>query len=200
MSISVNWATKVIFVPQNYLSLVSGSVYELDTNQFRLDLKALEASSEGMPFDDTHAHNTQVTVGGVTLARVVEIINGYTITFEDGQYAVNLVGSNSNIAENVNVNQVSIRPQNSAGLISVTSGSGVTEQDKLDIANRVWAETITGITTGDRLVALQAALDSANSTLTAVEVWNYIIDTGKSQTAGEKLKKISTKSQDLALG
>jgi len=53
---------------------------------------------------------------------------------------------------------------------------------------------------GDRFGALQTALDSANSTLTAVEVWNYIIDTGKSQTAGEKLKKISTKSQDLALG
>jgi len=55
------------------------------------------------------------------LARVVEIINDYTITFEDGQYAVNLVGANSNVADRVNVNQVSVRASNSAGLITNTA-------------------------------------------------------------------------------
>jgi hypothetical protein len=47
----------------------------------------------------------------------VVIVNGYTITYEDGQYAVNLVGANSNVADNVNVNQVSVRSANSAGLV-----------------------------------------------------------------------------------
>jgi len=93
-------------------------IRELNLNAFRLDLKDLEDDEEGMPFPDTHKHNTEVTVGGLTLARVIEIINGYTVTFEDGQYAVNLVGANSNVGDVINVNQVSVRSQNSAGLIS----------------------------------------------------------------------------------
>lgn len=71
--------------------------------------------------DYTHNHVAPVTVGGVELARVVEIINDYTITFEDGQYAVNIVGGNSNIGDNVNVNQVSVRSANSAGLVHNTA-------------------------------------------------------------------------------
>lgn len=124
MAISINWATKVISVPKADMTLIQASpteIRELDTNQFRLDLKALEAEigdTGGMPSDTTHTHNPPVTVGGVTLARVIEIINGYTVTFEDDQYAVNLVGSNNNIADVTNVNQVSIRSGNSAGLVT----------------------------------------------------------------------------------
>lgn len=142
MSISINWGTKVITIPQTYLTFVSGSTYKMDVNQFRLDLKDLEDSEEGMPFPDTHSHNTEVSIGGVTLAHVVEIINGYTITFEDGQYIIDLYGANHNLVAVANLNQVSLRSSNSAGLITVTSGSGVTEQDKLDIADRVWDEDV----------------------------------------------------------
>lgn len=140
MSVSVNWATKVIYVPQAYLTPLGGSNYELDIDQFRLDLKSLEDDPEGMPFLDTHRHNAEVVLGGMILASVVEIINGYTITFEDGIYAVSLVGANHNILDVVNLNSVSLRSSNSAGLQTVVSGSGVTEQDKLDIADRVWDE------------------------------------------------------------
>jgi len=115
--ISINWATKVIFVPQADLTNLGGNVYELNINTFRLTLKDLEDDEAGMPFLRTHNHNTEVTVGGTILARVIEIINGYTVTFENGQYAVNLVGANSNIADVTNVNQVSIRTQNSSGLV-----------------------------------------------------------------------------------
>lgn len=134
MALSVDWPTKVIFVPKADLTLVQSTPTEirsLDTNAFRLELKAIEAD-EGMPFLDTHQHNPPVSVGGVTLARVIEIINGYTVTFEDGQYAVNLVGSNNNIGDRVNVNQVSIRSANSAGLVTAQAieygeyGGGVT--------------------------------------------------------------------------
>jgi len=116
-------------VPQSYLTNLGGGIYELDLDQFRLDLKALEDDEEGMPFLDTHQHNTEVTLGGITLARVIEFINGYTVTFEDGQYAVNAVGANSNIADVMNVNQVSLRTFNSAGLIQVTSGSGLSQEE-----------------------------------------------------------------------
>lgn len=124
MAISIDYSTLVISVPQADLTLISGSLYEMDTDQFRLDLKALEANETGIVFDDTHTHNTEVTIGNLTLARVIEIINGYTITFEDLQYAVRLTGSNNNIDESTNINQVSIRSQNSAGLIRV-GNSGV---------------------------------------------------------------------------
>ena len=132
MPISIDWGTKVISVPQSYLTLISGTLYELDTEQFRLDLKALEDDETGMPFPDTHRHATEVTVAGVTYARTIEIINGYSITFEDGQYSVRLVGSNNNFfdVENgiLNQNQVQIISGNSAGLIVHTSGSGLSSE------------------------------------------------------------------------
>lgn len=150
MSLSIDWGTKVISVPQSYLTFLSGSTYEMDVNQFRLDLKDMEDSEEGIIFPDTHSHNTEVTVGGVTLAHVVEIINDYTVTFEDGQYAVNLYGANHNVVDVANLNQVSFRSSNSAGLITVVSGSGVTEQDKVDIADEVWTNT-TGVDVSDKI-------------------------------------------------
>lgn len=140
MAISVHWPTKVISIPQSYLTNLGGGVYELDTDELRLDLKDLEDSEQGMPYLDTHSHNSAVTLAGATYVQILEIINGYTITFEDGQYAVNLVGSNNNISEVTNVNQVSIRSNNSAGLIQVTSGSGVLPQDIVDIAEAVWED------------------------------------------------------------
>lgn len=134
MAITINWATKVITVPQADLTPLGGSVYELDLDWFRMQLKSLEDDAEGIVYLDTHRHNTIVSLAGITLARVIEIINGYTVTFQDGQYAVNAVGANSNIADVINLNQVSLRTFNSSGLVQITTGSGVTEQDKTDIA------------------------------------------------------------------
>lgn len=121
MAISITWATKEIFVPKNDMTLIQSSPTEirgLDLNFFRLELSALIAAEEGIVFLPTHNHIAPINVGGVTLARVVEIINGYTVTFEDGQYAVELQGANTNLADRVNVNQVSVRSNNSAGLVT----------------------------------------------------------------------------------
>lgn len=144
MAISINWGTKVISVPKSYLTLVSGSVYQLDVDQFRLDLKDLEDNEQGIPFLDTHKRNAPVTLAGATYAQTLEIVNGYTITFEDGQYAVNLVGANHNIAEVANVNQVSLRTFNSAGLIEVNTGGGGGGggPTAAQIATAVWDEPL----------------------------------------------------------
>ena len=128
MAISINWATKVINIPQDYLTDLGGGIFELNVNTFRLDLRDIEDNEDGIPFQYTHTHNTEVTLGGLTLSRVVEIIAPYTITFEDGQYAVTLVGANNNIADRTNVNQVSVRSSNSAGMVTVNSGSGLTAE------------------------------------------------------------------------
>ena len=124
MPISIDWDTRVISVPRSGLTLIQSTpteIREMDLNWFRLKLKDLEDDEDGIVNPDTHRHYPPVTVGGVELARVVEIINDYTVTFEDGQYAVNLVGANSNVADRVNVNQVSVRASNSAGLITNTA-------------------------------------------------------------------------------
>lgn len=119
MAITVDWPTKVISVPKADMTLVQPSpeIRELDVDVFRLTLKDLEDDEDGMPFLRTHNHNAPTTIGGVTLARVVEIVNGYTITFEDGQYAVRLVNANNNVSDVTNVNQVSVRSANSAGMV-----------------------------------------------------------------------------------
>lgn len=122
--IVVLWGSKVIFVPKFasvQIQTVPTEIRQLDLDVFRLALKGLEDSSDGMAFERTHKHNTTVSVGGAVLARVVEIINEYTVTFEDGPYAINLVGANSNVGDVVNVNQVSVRSANSAGLQDLNS-------------------------------------------------------------------------------
>ena len=134
MAVTIDWLTQVISVPLVDLTQISVSpdIYQLDVDTFRLALKAIEGSEEGAPFLDTHQHNTEVTVGGVTLARVVEIINGYTVTFENGTYRVNLIGANHNILDVLNYNSVQVASSNSAGLQTVTSGSGLdSAQDAL---------------------------------------------------------------------
>jgi hypothetical protein len=141
VTISVDWAAKIIMVPQADLTpVVSPDLYELNLDDLRLALKDLEDNEEGQVFPDTHRHTAPVTIGGVTLAMVVEIINGYTVTFENGMYGVNVIGGNSNLADVLNVNSVSIRTANSAGLVQVISGSGVTEADKDDIRDRILSD------------------------------------------------------------
>lgn len=139
MAVTIDYLTLVINVPRADMTLVQASpeIRQLNINDFRLELKDLEDDPDGMAFLRTHNHNPPVTVGGVTLSRVVEIINGYTITFEDGQYAVNLVGANSNIADVANVNQVSIRSANSAGLqdLSLILTSAYNDAVVVDLTN-----------------------------------------------------------------
>lgn len=136
--ITIAWGTTfIIDVPQSYLTLVSGTIYELDTDQFRLDLKDLEDDFDGMPFPKTHDHNTTYTIAGVTYARAIEILPPYSVEFEDGQYTVILKGSNNNIFDVENgilvQNQVQLVSTNSAGLVEVSTGADWTAGEKQDI-------------------------------------------------------------------
>lgn len=129
--ISIDWGARIIHVPKTFLQtvqLVPTEIYNLDIDLFRRALRELESGDEGMSFLSTHNHNTTVTLSGITYARIIEIINGYTVTFEDGAYAVNFIGANSNIGDVTNVNNVSIRPNNSAGLVQIATGSGLSLQ------------------------------------------------------------------------
>jgi len=133
VAISVDWSIKVINVPRNDMPIVQASpeIRELDLDSFRLTLRDLEDDEAGMPWVRTHNHVAPIGVGNFQLARVVEIVNDYTITFEDGQYAVNIVGGNSNVGDRVNVNQVSVRTANSTGLVQAGTALSVAEQAML---------------------------------------------------------------------
>jgi len=133
MAISIDWATKIISIPQADLTLVSGTLYSMNTEtQFRQIVNAIMAGDDGIVFEDSIRHNTEVTVAGVTYARTIEVLqaNGYSVTFTpDSQWSVRLEGSNNNLfdieAGILNQNQVQVIPTNSAGLQVVSTGSGL---------------------------------------------------------------------------
>ncbi len=138
MALTVDWPNKLITVNQSDLTLISGTLYEMDTESyFRTQLMALADDDAGMAWPYPLRHNTEVTVAGTTYARTIEVINGYSVQFlPNSQWSVRLIGSNNNIWDVQNSvlvqNQVQVIPTNSAGLQTVSSGSGLsTEQDAI---------------------------------------------------------------------
>ena len=140
MAIIVDWPTKTISIHRTdpEVSNVTGTLYELDTDAFRLTLKNLEDDEAGMVWPRTHKHNTEVTVAGTTYARFVEIVNGYKVQFlPDASWTVRLAGSNNNLFDVENgilvQNSVQVIPGNSAGLIT-TDTSGLTAIEAVALA------------------------------------------------------------------
>jgi len=137
MAISVNWITKVLTIPKSDTTLVSAGPPEireynvLDT--FWVEVKAIEDDAEGMPFVHIVERVPAKLLGGVDFADIVEVVNGYTVTFEDGQYQINLIGANHNLSDVANPNSVGLRTANSAGLAVPTW----TTAEKNQIRHRV---------------------------------------------------------------
>ena len=181
MALSLDPATRVITVPQADLTFVSGTLYTLDSDQFRKDVMTLLASEPYAWLPDAYRHNTEVTVAGVTYARTIEIINGFSVTFEDtgSAYTVRIEGSTNNIfdVENGILNPtalVTVISTNSAGLQTVTSGSGLDPTQStqlqeiykllgLDAAVTVTI-TPTGVDTSDAAIDINFTGDGVNTT------------------------------------
>lgn len=137
--ISINWSTKVIYIPQSYLTLVSGIKYGLNIETFRNDLKNIEDSEEGMAFPNTHTRNAPTTLSGTVYAQTFEILSPYTVTFENTgtPYVVIPSGANHNLGDVTNYDGgMSLVIGNSAGLQVYTSTGGVGTVD--EVANAVW--------------------------------------------------------------
>ena len=142
MAISVDWPTGLIHIPKADLDPFIGpdgqpvdGFFVHDVDQFRLDLRALEASTDGMPWPRTHRRFDPYRVAGVTYPQGVEIINDYRVEYEDGPYAVNLQGANNNILDIRVVNTVSINPSNAA---AVSTSQIPAEVMAAAIAPSVW--------------------------------------------------------------
>ena len=132
MAISINPATLVISVAQADLTLVGGTLYSLDTNAFCKTVWDLQSAEGAIWQQPAFNHNTEVTFAGTTFARTIEFINSFSVTFENtgSAYTVRLDGSNNNIHD---IDGGILNPTplltvvstNSAGLIVVTTGSGL---------------------------------------------------------------------------
>ena len=80
MAITTDWNTLTFSVPQGDLTLITGTLYEMNTEiDYRQAINAIMASEEGIVFEDSIDHNTDYTVAGVTYARKIEMINSYSI-------------------------------------------------------------------------------------------------------------------------
>lgn len=161
---NINWVTGEITVSRNDMTLIQASpeIRGLDTTAFFDELKAAEASVEGMPWPDTQRHNLPYTISGITYAESIEIIPPYFVTFEDGQYRVILSGSNNNIIDVATNNQVGILGNNSAGLVDQTLYTPISDAEKDDIVLRIFQRVMEGSETFEqamRLIRAEAAGD-----------------------------------------
>jgi len=140
MNITMEWGTKNIIVPRSEMLEIQTTpveIRQLDLTEFRYAMHDKQDDADGMSFLHMHEHNPPVTVAGTTLAQVVTIVNGYTVTFEDGLHNVNILGGNSNVADNVIKNSVGVNTANSAGLqdsssLQAASFGGVVTLDQVN--------------------------------------------------------------------
>lgn len=125
MAISVDWPTGVISVPQADTTLIgtdpiSGrQIRSYDTDLFHEALRDAEETVDGRAWPITHLYNAEATLGGVTFAPQLILVNGYQVEFESvgTPWRVVFTSTNNNIADFSVVNDVSIQPGNSAGLV-----------------------------------------------------------------------------------
>jgi len=127
MIVQVDWSNKIVTVPQTALTLVSAgvwNVYRLDLDAFWRACRDAEDSTAGAIHPPIVENTPPTAVDAVTtLARVVRIVNGYRVRFDDtpGPYQVLLSGANTNIADPsvLYPNQVSVLAANSAGMVHI---------------------------------------------------------------------------------
>lgn len=133
MAYTVDWNSKVVTIPPDDLTLVQSGppvdVRRLDVDTFRKAIRSIEASEEGIVYQPIVDNVEPTPVDSqTTLARVVRVINGYKVKFDDasGDYMAQMSGGNTNLADLsvLEPTGVSVLSANSAGLIVTTSGGG----------------------------------------------------------------------------
>ncbi len=127
MAYSVNWATKVVTVPLTDLTLVSGFNYTLDTGDFWIEMRRLEASAgDGLWAEQVIEYANTQLLSGLTYSAIVKMINGYTWNTDTTNKTISLLGFNSNLLDTfIPGSGISVLANNSAGKQTITSGSGL---------------------------------------------------------------------------
>ena len=145
MAVTINYQTYVINVPKSDTQFVETNVNtglevrQIDITIFGKLLADIQDNAPDVWAPTAYSYTQPADIGGTQLAPVLLILAPYTVTFEDDQYAINIVGGNTNLPDFTNVNQVSIRPNNSAGQ---TFSKQV--EDSAFGDNRVWVDMDNG--------------------------------------------------------
>ena len=126
MAYSVDWIARNITIPVSDLTLVSGTRYQLNLENFLYECRRLEwVPGEGLWAPHILEHsNTRTDFAGANYAAFDEVVNGYTITIGPGPTRVDLVGSNNNIADVITNTNIILTSANSAGLTNISEIRG----------------------------------------------------------------------------
>lgn len=111
--LTVNWNTNVITVPLTDLTLVSGTNYQLTVDFWWQLIRDKTDDVDAAP--NSRLYNNIPPTSSTP--RIVEVLAPYTVTFENGNYSVNIVGGNTNLRDVVNKNNVSVNTNNTTGFI-----------------------------------------------------------------------------------
>ena len=179
MAYSVNWVTKVIFIPISDMTSLGGNDYELDADSFWREVRRLEWDfSEGLWADQILRHNNTRTLAGTTFVPDNEVINGYTFTFDPLAEKVFLVGDNNNLVDVFNFNGVVPVPSNTAGnTVTTINGDG---PDINVSATATISEPILGQITGNNIFG---QIESSELSGTVIRSDRYLKGTISTATA-----------------
>lgn len=188
--ITINHSTYVITIPKADTTLVGTNaltgyeIREYDEYGLMRELADYLDSEDGIGLPNAFSHNTQVTISGVVYARTLSILAPYTVTFESGAYQVKLVGgTNNNLLDVLNPNNVSVIPANSAGLQTVNisgGGGGATPAE-------VWEYPTRTLTAGSGSVFATPLQYKASNTTAAADPgtgrirWNHATQTSATE-------------------
>lgn len=143
MAISINYLTNEILVPKadtvfiDFDPISGRERRELSILNFKNALSDLQDNQDDVWAITAFVSTAPQDLGSFTLGRSLLILAPYFVTFEAGDYSVNLIDGNSNVVTRTTLNGVVPISNNSAGLVQVTSGSGlsITQTDQL---RRIW--------------------------------------------------------------
>jgi len=200
---------KVTFDGLNKIIIVNEGITELD---FRVDVYSawkewiLDPNQVNLKWEQAlNSIGGDPLPGDRVLGTTFFLENGWRMRTWEGNHSLTVTGNvftregEPIFVPTLNPWTITINLNTSTLVETILPALSLGSDDIAGIADAVWAEVLSGTAAGTRLVELADAVAASNTSLTATEVWSYIIDTGKNQAAGDKLKKIATKTQDLAL-
>lgn len=156
MAITIDYLTNEILIPKADTVFVSTDpITGRETRSLDMDflwkaLADIQDNTTDVWAPTAYINTPPQDLGGITLARSVLILDPYYVTFENGTYAVELEGGNTNLHTRTTVNSVAVHSNNSVGFAQIVSGSGVLPADITAISAAVW----------DKLVADHSSIGS----------------------------------------
>lgn len=201
---------KVTFDGLNKLILVNEKITELD---FRTDVYSawkewlFDPNQENLKYIPAlSAVGGDPLPGDRVLGTTYFLENGWRMRTWEGNHELTVTGNvftregESVFVPTLNPWTITINLNTSTLVETIIPALSLGTDDIDAVAVAVWDEVISGVSAAQRLINLQTTGDqSANTSAAAEAVWGYIIDNTKNQDAKDKLRKIATKTQDLAL-